>query len=125
MIVMGLSLTTLVMNNNRAIKSVSLSSEFVQLTSNIQSLLNNESTCVALLGGKSFVPSTVAPSSGTLPISVTPAHSVSPLEFHGLTIAKTGFPEFGLKVTKIELDKIIDNTEPDEIAVAITKKNIL
>lgn len=91
MIVMGLSLTTLVMNNNRAVKSVSLSSEFVQLTSNIQSLLNNDSTCVALLGGKSFVASTVASSSGTLPISISPAHSVSPLEFHGLTLAKRDF----------------------------------
>jgi hypothetical protein len=115
---MGLlyGVASMMLFNARAAKSAELSGDFNSLVSTIQTIINNESSCKKVFAGKGFTSTVLG--------KIEPAISLSSLELNGLKIAEVGLPTTGLKITKIEFDKI-ENVLPDVTIAGVLNKQYM
>ncbi|MEK6704637.1 MAG: hypothetical protein AABZ06_02515 [Bdellovibrionota bacterium] len=107
--ILALAISQLIVMQQRSAKSILLSSDFNGIVSSIQLIINNESSCASVFSQFSFTP----PTSGPLPRDISPAVKTSPLTIQGSTIATIGNSANGLNVTKLEINKLINDTLPD------------
>ena len=103
--VVGVIASQLMSNNMLANRSVEVSNRFTSLVASIGLVLNNPVACAQALGGKAF-------DAAQIPLGPTPGHSpisVSPLALAGGPIAVVGQAVDGLKLNRIEFNRILQD----------------
>jgi Tfp pilus assembly protein PilV len=102
--------------NARAAKSAELTGDFNSLVSMTQAIINNETSCKAVFKDKSFTATVLG--------EIKPVISLGSLELNGIKFAEIDKPTTGLKVTKIEFDKI-DNVLPDVTIAGVVNQQYM